>query len=158
MPHARGDEPYDACCPMADDGLCPTYVGIKDMLRLSERENTLFLTKPIHYGDYSKEYSKEPEIDIKTIQKTNQKPEIDQKTDQKAETNQKTIQKTDQILRVLREKPKTTQRECAERLKWSLSITKYYFNILQKKGILHRIGTNRSGHWEILTKEAKGDA
>lgn len=99
-----------------------------------------------------------PGIAIKTIQKTNQKPEIDQKTDQKTETNQKTIPKTDQILRVLREKPETTQRECAELLKWSISITKYYFNILQKKGILRRVGTNRSGYWEILTKAAKVDA
>ena len=102
-------------------------------------------------------YRWENEDEIKnTDNKTDQK--TIQKADQKPETDQKTIQKTDQILRVLREKPKTTQRECAERLKWSLSITKYYFNILQKKGILHRIGTNRSGHWEILTKEAKGDA
>lgn len=114
--------------------------------------------------------------DQPTIQKTNIKAgvnveaanKIDQKTnlktDQPIKTNQITDMKTTSavkvrkmsakekraiLLRMLRENSKITQRECAKMLGMSLGGIKYHFENLQNEGILHRVGTQHSGHWEL---------
>ena len=68
------------------------------------------------------------------------------------------MEKSRRLLQLLRENPKITQRECAKLLDLSLGGTKYHFDNLQKRGIVRRVGTQRSGCWEILDKAGEDNA
>lgn len=74
-----------------------------------------------------------------------------QKTIQK--TTQKTTQKfstKEHILRLLKEKPRLTRAEIAAALGKSEHTIKGHIAQLKKKGVLHRVGSDRNGYWEVL--------
>jgi ATP-dependent DNA helicase RecG len=52
-------------------------------------------------------------------------------------------------LEVINQKPTGTRKEFAETLKISVGVVKEYMEKLKDKGLLKRIGNNRTGYWEI---------
>ena len=54
----------------------------------------------------------------------------------------------------MRNNPKITYDELAEMLSVSRATIKRKVNDLSAKGIIKRIGNNRSGYWEILIEDA----
>jgi ATP-dependent DNA helicase RecG len=71
-----------------------------------------------------------------------------------SETVQKTTQKTTQkILDLLKENPYLGRKEIAEKLgSISESGVKYNLDKLKKNGTIKRIGPDKGGYWEIITK------
>jgi ATP-dependent DNA helicase RecG len=71
-----------------------------------------------------------------------------------SETVQKTTQKTTQkILDLLKENPYFGRKEIAEKLgSISESGVKYNLDKLKKNGTIKRIGPDKGGYWEIITK------
>ncbi len=100
-----------------------------------------------------------PENQQKTTQKTDKNyPENQCKTTQKTTKGQKTGKKiTDTqraILNYMGKNPKAGREEIASNI---CNITadgvKYNITVLQKKGLLRRIGSDKGGYWEIITNE-----
>ncbi|MEX5285674.1 winged helix-turn-helix transcriptional regulator [Selenomonas sputigena] len=60
----------------------------------------------------------------------------------------------EKLLRLLREDPKITQKALKESLGVSIATVKRMTTALNKKGIIERVGTNRSGAWRILKDNA----
>ena len=60
------------------------------------------------------------------------------------------------ILTLIKENKYITTTEISNKLNKELSTIKKSIKVLKDAGILARIGTNRSGHWEIAEEE-KGD-
>ena len=60
----------------------------------------------------------------------------------------------EKLLRLLRENPKITQKALKESLGVSIATVKRMTTALNKKGIIERVGTNRSGAWRILKDNA----
>lgn len=46
-----------------------------------------------------------------------------------------------------------TQKQIAEQLGWSVDRVKYYFNKLKTNGLIKRVGSSQTGHWELLVEE-----
>ena len=113
----------------------------------------------------------EPQTDQETTQKTDKTTQIDPKSNYKtdvttqkiSDTTQKkeqvTTQKVDlnskstseKIVLELKKNPSLSRKQLAQLIP---SITedgiKYHLSKLQEKGILHRVGPDKGGHWEIL--------
>ena len=66
--------------------------------------------------------------------------------------NNKTVDQ--KIIIEMRNNPKITYNELAEMLSVSRATIKRKVNDLSAKGIIKRIGNNRSGYWEILIEDA----
>ena len=56
----------------------------------------------------------------------------------------------ERILAVLRAEPGITQPLIAKRLGMSVRAVKYHFRELREAGAIRRVGSSRSGHWEVL--------
>lgn len=70
-----------------------------------------------------------------------------------SKTTQKTTQKKslrEQILQLIAENPKISQREAAEALGLSFNTVKEYFTMLKKENRIKRLGGRKEGYWEIL--------
>ncbi|MGD0234560.1 MAG: helix-turn-helix domain-containing protein [Syntrophorhabdales bacterium] len=68
-----------------------------------------------------------------------------------AETTQKTTQKTVQkIIALIRQNPEITRQELAMELEITDSGVKYHLKKMQDKGLLHRVGADKGGYWEIV--------
>ena len=68
-------------------------------------------------------------------------------------TTQKTTQKKplrEQILQLIGENPKISQRETAVTLGLSFNTVKEYFTMLKKEKRIKRLGGRKEGHWEVL--------
>ena len=61
-------------------------------------------------------------------------------------------EKENKILEILNKEPKTTARMLAEVLKINLRNTKKYLSMLQEQGLLKRIGSDKSGRWEVILR------
>jgi len=71
------------------------------------------------------------------------------KTTQK--TRGKTREKTrEKILNLIREQPEITTRELAEVIAISTKGVEWQISKLKKENLLKRIGSDKSGHWEVL--------
>ncbi len=46
-----------------------------------------------------------------------------------------------------------TQKQIAEQLGWNVDRVKCYFNKFKTNGFIKRVGSNQTGHWELLVKE-----
>jgi len=57
------------------------------------------------------------------------------------------------LLRQIRSNPSMTQKQIAEQLGWSVDRVKYYFNKLKTNGLIKRVGSSQTGHWELLVEE-----
>ena len=57
-----------------------------------------------------------------------------------------------QLVKVLVEEPRITQKRVAELLSWNISTVKYYIGKLVKKGIIQREGTSHNGIWKLLRR------
>lgn len=55
-----------------------------------------------------------------------------------------------EIVNVIKEEPRATQAEIAEKLKVSRQSVAVNLRKLKEEGIVERIGTNREGYWKIL--------
>ena len=56
------------------------------------------------------------------------------------------------VINYLKEHPYATRQELADNIEnLSFASAKYQVNILCKAGLLKRIGSNKTGHWEICT-------
>ena len=55
-----------------------------------------------------------------------------------------------EIIKVLYNDLKITQKRMAELLSWKLSKVKYYIGKLVKKGIIQREGTSQNGIWKVI--------
>lgn len=65
-------------------------------------------------------------------------------------TTQKTTQK---ILAILQENPKLTRQELAQMIGITQDGVKWNLDKLKKENKIKRIGPDKGGHWEIITKE-----
>ncbi len=54
-----------------------------------------------------------------------------------------------ELLSIIKKNPQITQEEASKELGWKLSLVKYYFTSLKKKGRLIRKGTSQNGRWEL---------
>ena len=68
------------------------------------------------------------------------------------DTTQKTAQKTtqDRIVDCLRAEPKLTRVALAERVGLTPDGVKYHLAKLKAAGVIRRVGSDRSGRWEVL--------
>ncbi|MDX9806777.1 MAG: winged helix-turn-helix domain-containing protein [bacterium] len=57
------------------------------------------------------------------------------------------------IFDIIKENSKISMTEIAEKLNISRDTVKEYINKLKKKEIIRRVGTTKSGHWEIIENE-----
>jgi len=57
------------------------------------------------------------------------------------------------ILAALTDNPKLSRRELAGILGLPISRVQSQLNILKKKGVIHRIGPDKGGHWETVENE-----
>ena len=57
-----------------------------------------------------------------------------------------------QLVKVLVEEPRITQKKLAELLSWKISSVKYYIGRLVKKEIIQREGTSQKGFWKLLRR------
>ena len=63
--------------------------------------------------------------------------------------NQRDISNEKQLLQLLEQNPKITQKQIQTKLNLSLSTVKRLMAELQVKGLIVRIGNNRSGEWHL---------
>lgn len=63
--------------------------------------------------------------------------------------NQRDISNEKQLLQLLEQNPKITQKQIQTKLNLSLSTVKRLMADLQVKGLIVRIGNNRSGEWHL---------
>jgi predicted HTH transcriptional regulator len=54
------------------------------------------------------------------------------------------------LLEKIRQNPEGTRKEFAEALEISTEVVKEYIENLKSKGVLQRIGNNRTGYWKII--------
>ena len=67
------------------------------------------------------------------------------------ETTQKTTQKQTDILYYLKDNPQAGRADIALNIKTLTEAgVKYNLDVLQKKGLIKRIGSAKGGHWEVL--------
>ena len=99
----------------------------------------------------------EGETTQKSGLKTENHTENGLKTTQKTESNQKTTQKTklehsttQKILSLIKQKRDITRQELAEACAISSDGIKWQLKKLQEKGLIHRVGPDKGGHWEIV--------
>lgn len=65
-------------------------------------------------------------------------------------TAQKTTQKQEAILSYLKEHPEAGRAEMAQNIEGiTASGIKYNLKVLQEKGFLKRIGSDKGGYWEV---------
>ena len=74
--------------------------------------------------------------------------EIAQESDFVQEIVQENIQKL--ILEVIKNNPKATRNEIANKLNSTSHTIKYQLNKMKKAGIIKHIGSTKSGYWEIV--------
>ena len=70
-------------------------------------------------------------------------------------TTPKTTPKTTlsgRIINYLRDNSSATKQEIADNLGISINTVKEYISKLKKEGIIERIGSSKTGYWEIKTK------
>ncbi|MFH1824295.1 MAG: ATP-binding protein [Candidatus Firestonebacteria bacterium] len=56
------------------------------------------------------------------------------------------------IVDILLKNPKTTTQELSKELGINLRNTKKYISQLKEKGVIRRIGSDKSGYWEVISK------
>ena len=56
-------------------------------------------------------------------------------------------------MKQIRSNPSLSQKQIAEQLGWNVDRVKYYFNKLKKNGLIKRVGSSQTGHWELLVEE-----
>ncbi len=72
-------------------------------------------------------------------------------SEQRTETTPKTTPKTrDRLLYLIKSNPRITREEMAAGTGISVNGVKKHIDVLKKKGVLNRVGDNRTGHWEVL--------
>lgn len=62
---------------------------------------------------------------------------------------------TNEIIRLLKENGKTTQKDLAEMFCMDVRSIKRYFTRMQKEGLIKRVGNNRSGKWVVLEPQPR---
>ena len=63
----------------------------------------------------------------------------------------KTREKTrEKIIGLIKENPKITQEELAEKTKISIKGIEWNLTQLKQKGHIRRVGPDKGGHWEVL--------
>ena len=88
-----------------------------------------------------------------TQETTRKKSDTTQETTPKAATTtQETVQNSTRrrILSLLSDEPRVTQVEIAERLGITRDGVTYHFRKLRADGIIRRVGSRKSGHWEVV--------
>lgn len=91
--------------------------------------------------------------DAATGETTRKKSDTTQETTPKAAaTTQETARNSTRrrILSLLSDEPRITQVEIAERLGITRDGVTYHFRKLRADGIIRRIGSKKSGHWEVV--------
>ena len=84
---------------------------------------------------------------------TRKKPDTTQETTPKTVgTTQETVRNSTRrrILSLLSDEPRITQVEIAERLGITRDGVTYHFRKLRTDGIIRRVGSRKSGHWEVV--------
>jgi predicted HTH transcriptional regulator len=61
------------------------------------------------------------------------------------------------LLKEISKHPSISQKQIADELGWSVDRAKYYFKKLKRKGLIKRVGSSQTGHWELLVEEQEGD-
>jgi fido (protein-threonine AMPylation protein)/DNA-binding transcriptional ArsR family regulator len=56
------------------------------------------------------------------------------------------------ILQQLKQNPKANYRELADKTGYSTATIKRHIQVLKKMGIIERVGSDKTGHWEIIEK------
>ena len=79
-----------------------------------------------------------------------QKVNVEKKVDENEETTQKTTQK---IIELMKNYPEITQKELAEQCGITADGIKWQIKQLKKKNIITRIGSDKSGYWQIITQD-----
>jgi predicted HTH transcriptional regulator len=54
-----------------------------------------------------------------------------------------------QILDLIKNDGKLTQKEIAEKIGKNYNTVKYHIQYMKKKGLIERIGTSQKGYWEV---------
>ena len=76
-----------------------------------------------------------------------------QETESGGETTQKTTEKTtEKIVRLIKENPYITNKELATLCEITEDGVFYHIKKMKTAGILHRIGPDKGGHWEVIEK------
>lgn len=57
------------------------------------------------------------------------------------------------LLKEISKHPSISQKQIADELGWSVDRAKYYFKKLKRKGLIKRVGSSQTGHWELLVEE-----
>ncbi len=66
-------------------------------------------------------------------------------------TAQKTREKTrEKIIRLIKDNPRITQEELAEKAGISIKGVEWNLNQLKQKGLLKRIGPDKGGYWQVI--------
>jgi ATP-dependent DNA helicase RecG len=63
------------------------------------------------------------------------------------------LQTTQKITALIRQNPEITRQELAMALGITDSGVKYHLKKMQDKGLLHRVGPDRGGYWEVVDRE-----
>ena len=96
----------------------------------------------------------QPENDQDAARKTTHKESntTQETTPKAAATTQETARNSTRrrILSLLSDEPRITQVEIAERLGITRDGVAYHFRKLRADGIIRRVGSRKSGHWEVL--------
>jgi len=87
-----------------------------------------------------------PKTISKTISKTN--PKTISKTNLKLTQNYTKVDS--KILHYIQQNQSITMGELSEELKMTKEGVRWNFRNLQKRGIIHRVGSNRWGYWEVI--------
>jgi ATP-dependent DNA helicase RecG len=62
------------------------------------------------------------------------------------------VESQKEILKLVLNNPKISKREMSEKIGISSTAVDKNINFLKKKGLLKRVGSAKSGHWEIVEK------
>jgi len=94
-----------------------------------------------------------------TIQETSKKRlgNIHETTQEKGNTTQETTQEEadttqKRILKMMKNKPETTQKEIAKKIGISMNGVKYHIQKMTKEGIIKHEGSTKAGRWIILSE------
>jgi predicted HTH transcriptional regulator len=61
----------------------------------------------------------------------------------------------EKIMEMMRERPEITQSELAESLQISVKAVEKQVKNLREQGLIHRVGPDKGGHWEVIEDKSK---
>lgn len=81
------------------------------------------------------------------------RPHVNPHENPREKTRVKTGEKTrEKIVRLVREMPTITASQLAELTGVSVKGVEWQLNSLKKEGVVKRVGPDKGGHWEVLSK------